>query len=510
MLPFAITLLTLSGILLALALRGRLTARGLFCRKCHFDLAGLTTPDTCPECGRPLTTPKSTRPTLRRAHRPALAVAAVLFLLGATLTTLSATNNIPRILAALPDRVILALHAIHIDEAFTEIATNRLMRTNPLSDDTWRTLIEDALALQADENRAWDPRHGEVLANALVTGRLTDDEVAQYARLAIATFVDFPSTIRHGADTAGLMVKHYNSNRVAALNRVTSVTNGAEQLVIWLSIPRAGVRSPQHTADVDTWSGGMFTIPGSAGRSGGGNQLRLPLADLDWSAVEPESDLTMFVDYTVAVRTQTSQTTIVEWSETAESPVRVLPADAPIVTLNTDPEVIRSFHANSHARLSPIYIPPPDERVNDANFTDVAHSQFIFVKNPVGLSGDLYVVHDGRETRFCGINAAASQGMGANSIVFRLTAPAEIDEELLQSWLDAGSVTLELRPSPAIAERSHNIREILGVPLRFESVPVTRARTPGTGFSDVPGPQETTGRPLAPDPAPDPAPNPAP
>ena len=50
MLAIGLTLLVAAIILLLLALRGRTIARGRFCRKCRFDLAGLTAPAACPEC----------------------------------------------------------------------------------------------------------------------------------------------------------------------------------------------------------------------------------------------------------------------------------------------------------------------------------------------------------------------------------------------------------------------------------------------------------------------------
>lgn len=499
MLPLAITLLVVSILLLPLAIRGRLTSRGLYCRKCKFDLAGLDPArdsPTCPECGGDLSQPKATRAELRRSSRAGVAVGVLMLLGGGVLTGISVTNNIPRIFAAMPDRVVLGLHAMGVDAAFTEIASNRLSRTNPLPESTWRALIDDAAAWQADENRAWDPRHGEVLALALISGRLTDEEVSRYVRSAVTTAVEFPENIRLGVEATGMMVSHLNSNRVVALNRVGSATHAGEQLMIWLTIPRAGIRVPEYVADINTWSGSVFTIPGGTGRSGGGNQLRVPLKGLDWSMIEPESEVTMFVEYTIAVRTQTSNTVIAEWSQTAEKAVRVTPPDTSIVAINTHPDIIGSFRDTVHARIGPIYIPRADQRVITSEFVDVAHSDFIYNKNPVGLSGDLYVLHDGRETRFCGINIGATQGLGMQGISLRLNEPAEVDEALLQSWLDAGRVTVELRPSRSLAERTHNIREILGVPLRFVGVPVTAVENTRTTFGETPEPTDTIGRPV--------------
>ncbi len=493
------TLLALSLILLLLALRGRLTVRGLFCRRCKFDLAGLDPArdnPTCPECGRDLSQPKATRATLRRSSRAGVAVGVLMLLGGGVLTGISVTNNIPRIFAAMPDRVVLGLHALGVDAAFTEIATNRLSRTNPLPESTWRALIDDAAAWQADENLAWDPRHGEVLALAMISGRLTDEEVSRYIRLATETATEFPPDIRFGAANAGLMVSRINSARSAAMNQMGVATHGQEQIMVWIKIVRAGTRDPDTRAELNSTSGGFFSIPGPFGRSSNSSQIRLPLETLDWSAVKPGDELTLFTEYEVTVQRHQSRSTIVSWTQSDAGRVLVLPADASIVTLNTDPDTIASFFDHPRVRVGPISIADPDKRSVATNFVELARAEVVLSKLPVAIAGDLYVLHDGRETRFGGITAAAIQGLSMQTVTFRLTDAAEIDEALLQSWLDAGRVTMELRPSQSMAERTHNIREILGVPLRFVGVPVTAVENTRTTFGETPEPTDTIGRPV--------------
>ncbi|MEX0876586.1 MAG: hypothetical protein WD114_03920 [Phycisphaerales bacterium] len=190
-----------------------------------------------------------------------------------------------------------------------------------------------------------------------------------------------------------------------------------------------------------------------------------------------------------------SNTVLASWTQTERGQVRVLPAEADIVRLNTDPEIIDSFRTNPQARLAPIYIPPADERTAYGDVIIPAESEFITSQLPVGLSGDLYVIHDGRETRFCGVNSAPIQGLSAISIAWRADAHEGVDEALLQSWLDAGTVTVEYRPSQQIAEKSHDIREILGISLRFTGVPVTDTKTPRTAIGMDPADTDTIARP---------------
>lgn len=495
MLPIGLILLLLALATGVLALRGRVVARGRFCRRCRFDLAGLTDPATCPECGRDLARPGSVRPRLRRASRLGLALAAVLLVAGISVTAVAATDNTARLFAALPDRVVLTLHALGADAAFTEIVTNRLMPPDRLPDAVWEALIEEALALQADESRAWDARHGEVLSVAMSLDRLTDKQATAFVRAALATSTAFPEAIRHGAAAAGVEVNCYTSDRVAALNAVPSASKGGDRLSVWITIRRAGARSPARVTVLNSEWGGTLSIPAGSGRSSTSPQVRVPLNGLDWSAVDPGADLTLFVEYTIAVRAR-SGITVAAWTQTDEGAVRVLPAESVLVRTNTDPEVVASFTANAHVRLAPIYLPPRGKRYVDRDGVELAKSNLMTSRLPVGLAGDLVVIHDGRETPICAVTARAGLYMGSKTISWDYDPSAEIDEAMLQSWLEAGSVTVELRPVPAHAEQDRVIREILGVPLRFESVPVTDTPPPAPSFSTDPAPGETIGRPI--------------
>lgn len=500
MIPLTTVLVVLALGLLILGWRGRIVDRGVYCRKCRFDLDGIdrATPDACcPECGSGITEPASTRPTLRRKRWGALVPGVLLLLVGLTLSGIAATNNTAKIMALFPDRVVVTMHDLGFDAAFTEIATNRLVRLkNPLSDETWDGLIADALAHQQDSNTAWDPRHGEVLANALIDGRLTEDQMLGYVRLAIDSYAEFPATLRHGTDVAGIEVMHTSSARVSALTSHGTVSLGGENLMIWKTITRAGLLEPDYSAEIDSTSGGIFSVPGPNGRSMGGSGGRIPLGDLDWSRVEPNTDVTFFVEYQIEIKASFQGEAVDRWTQKNTGTVRILPADAQLVKLNTDSEIIESFRSNPHVRVAPLYIPPPEERNAYGSTIIPLESDFINSELPVALAGDLYVVHDGQEVRVSGISAPASQGIGIRMFNWRVDTEDGVDEAMIQSWLDAGSVTLEYRPDPEIAEKTHDIREILGVPLRFSDVPVTAEKSPRQGYSNEPADNETIARPI--------------
>jgi hypothetical protein len=89
---------------------------------------------------------------------------------------------------------------------------------------------------------------------------------------------------------------------------------------------------------------------------------------------------------------------------------------------------------------------------------------------------------------------------GSTSISWVIPPDQSIDEAVIQSMIEAGKVTIEIRPDPSVAESSVDIREILGVTLRFENVPIATTESTNRGASDQPNPDDTTGRPVLPTP----------
>lgn len=489
-------LLLLSLPLFALALRGRIAARGRFCRKCKFDLAGLDTPPTCPECGRDLTQPKAVRLTLRRVRRLTLACAVVFFLLGGTLTALFATNNTARVLAALPDRVVLALHDLGVDAAFTEIATNRLTGPRALDAAAWPRLIDAALAHQADTSTPWDPRHGEVLQHAFTLARLTPEQITAYFTHGTESSLDFPAAIRHRAPEIGVRIVFRPSSRIASLNGSGGpLRDGTDMVWAYLS-GQSMTLGTQSVTPPDSRSGyTSFSIPGPHTDGEGSSVFKVPLANLNWHAIPPDSDLPVTVHYETGIHRISGMHTHQQSSASVTRNVRILPADTDLVSLNTDPAAVERYANGSIIRITPLHILPPGSRSGNA----LAEFTIIAAENPIPIVGRLVALHEGREYPIAHITCNASQGHALLSQYGTTADPP--DESILDAWIAAGKVTLELRPDPRHAEKTPGITTILGFPLRFEDVKVTTDPKPSME-SSLPNPEHTTGRPVT-----NPAPN---
>lgn len=489
MLPLALTLLALSLLLLVLAFRGRTTARGHFCRKCRFDLAGLHQPPTCPECGRDLAVPKATRPTLRRTNRPLLAVAAILLLTGVSLAAVHATNNTARLLAALPDRAIHILHNLGVDAALTEITTNRLMRTPPLSATIWADLIADAAAHQADTATPFDIRHGEVLGQAWVSGRLTDEQLAGYFELGSVIDAGFAESIPHGATTLPAELVRWTSDRFTATNVTGPGIGGVQSMFLEVRQLAIGVDGTNMAPDPAARGATYISEPNRYGGSRLSAGFQIPLDAFDWSAVQPGDDLMFSTTLEMIVTRDGDRTEILRTTHTVERLVWILPPKAETARLVMNPETIAAW-ANADLRIIRLHTPPT------GTGEPLAAAGMVISNTPAAIAGRVVIRSNGRDTEIGSFTAPAQPFQHILLTGFQWTGPTTPEDAALAAeWLTEGTVDVLILPDPAVAERTKDIRESFGLPLLFEGVRVVGTPKPSSSNS-LPHPGEVHGRPI--------------
>lgn len=476
MLTLSIVLLFIGMLVFILALRGRVVEGGVFCRRCRFDLAGLPTEPSasrCPECGADVAAPKATRPTLRRRRPIVLALGIVLLLSGLTLLGFVASNNTAKVMGVLPNRVVLTLHALGMDAAFTEIASNRLTQTKPLRDETWDELIADAIAHQKDINTIWDPRHGEVLLRAFMTGRMNDEQIEQYFELGYTNSVEFPDEVRYGAKEVGVSVVRSTGGRIAALSsNFGQLTDPVDAVWNRIEITSVGLVEPEYTKVQKSvgWTG--LSIPGPTGGGGRGSiGATIKMDGFNWSKVEPGREYEFFVEYEIRVARMSDDYVHYHTQHRETRPVKILPRDAEIVALDTDADTIALFRDRMAIRLSPLRIIPKAQRKRPRANPYSIEIGVMAANLPVAVAGHVFVIHEGKEYL---IGEASMTSIGSYQISgINQSNTTAIDDSILQQWLDAGQVIIEIRPDPRLAEKTPGVDRILGVPVRFAPVPVT-------------------------------------
>lgn len=469
----AIVLLIMAIILLAFGIRGRVIQHGAFCNECRFDLQGLgSDAHACPECGSDMRAIAATRPTLRQRRPVVLTVGVLLLLSGLVLTGIVASNNTSRVMAVLPTSVVFTLHDLGVDAAFTEIATNRLTSISPLSDQAWDELIDAALTHQANFNAVWDPRHGEVLYVAFSRGRLNADQAEQYLKSGLEIYAEFQQEARHGANEIGVTLVVTSSGRFGGLTgSLGSAIDGTDTVWNRIGITAGGIVHPEHEVPLNTAGFTSLHVPGTGGGGRGSMAATISLEGLDWDSVEPGVPYSFFIRYDVRVQRMSDDFVHYRTTGTIEQPVRVLPSNADIISLETDPDILAQFADHPAVRLGPMHIVPKDERRVSEQGTHFASIEIVCENLPAVVAGQVVVVFDEQDYEIGEVGLSVLSGYGLSGLSGMIREP--LTESIIDAMLEAGSVTIEIHPDARQAERMPGVESILGLPLRFEDITVT-------------------------------------
>ena len=483
MLTIAIVSLALAAVLLAYALRGRVVARGRFCRKCRFDLEGLDQP-TCPECGRDLAGPKPTRSTLRRIRRLPLAAAVILQIAGIGLLLVQAPGIGARIVAGLPDAAVVRLAGHRLDAAVDELAA-RATRTPPMADPVTARAVELALAHQADASESWDPRWGEVLAAAFVGDRMTDDQIARYLTHGYEREIQIRDRVNRPDADIGYRVV----TRMVRMQRLpTSQPVYASDLMIRIETVSVGATAPGALNRGPGGSMGMqLNIPNQSHVSSGWTGSAVPVRAEDWAAEAPGDELTLRAEYRVVLKNHATGHEVEITTLEAEQRVRLLAPDEPVVMTIAD--VSAAERAAEAVAVEPFSILPVLPNTLPLNGAAIARIGFRYGDISHALAGWLHVVdpRDGSEVRIARIVQRPSGGMviqmkthewrASRAGRARDLADPERMLGVAEAVLDAGVATLVFRTDPVAAESEADIDAVLDLSAVFEDVPVHRAQT---------------------------------
>lgn len=451
-------LLIAAAALLALSIRGRVVARGRFCRRCRFDLAGLTHPGACPECGADLGARGSTITRIRRLSRPLLALSLLLFA-GAGVVAFSSVTGAIAAISKATDAQVLLLQRLGVSEALTEAAA-RTTRAVPLSDQHWKVLIRRGLAHQDDTATPWDPRWGDILVQAFVQNRMTEEESRRFLSHLFATSVRFRDRIAHDSDSVGYALR-WPRGRIGV-----STTDVRTDMSYSLVVSRTGVVGDGRPSR-DTGSG--MRGPLIFHRTGFGD-----LGDLQTSVRLPRDrpraeTVRVYVETRLTLHGDDGRTIPID-PVMHEATVRVLPPGEPVVRAVPDPtaaEIIRE-----QASVTPLSLFFPDEdKISPGG--QIGELEIHFEHRPRAVAGRVFIAHESGELELGEIrNPAGEEPHGFRLSVRVPTTGADERLALLRRLAARGAVDVVFRTDPGAAEHDPRIDEVAEVTLWFRDVPV--------------------------------------
>lgn len=430
MLPVAATLAIMALAMLFVGLRGRVIDDHPVCRRCRFDLIGLS-PEQCPECGADLGRPRAVR-TGNRVRLKRLSWLGVVVLAGAGILT-GATmwgsarkfnwNTIkPTWLLMTETRFGSSSRA---EEAAAELGSR--LAADKLPPDQIGVLVERGLRIQADRSIRWAAAWGDLLEAAWTKNLLTDEQKRAFIRNAV--LFQFNVRPKIEADQLCGVEMVVSADRVGGRLAI-DVAPTCERLAIGEKVLTLGMSS----SSVGVSRGGVSSMR---------HAVKLPVGP---GAYKVRSEW--------IIRASIQNEAATQWPVTLESPVEVVGADQATVRLVTDPS-LRAAVAKCFS------------------------SRRITIDSSGHLSGDLTVTNpptdmafqiiaraaDGREWRVGDFVCRANPtGSTRHSTMFGADIPG----------MDAAVVRLLLRPDGDTARRTPYLVEIWGEEVELAPMPVQR------------------------------------
>jgi len=317
------------------AFRGKPVPGTTLCRACRFDLSGLTSAQTCPECGKSLSGPSAIVP--RRVRTRGLlwlgiVLTAIPLSLGITAAVVTATKfNIDSI----KPFWILKTEALQGTPARSAAALTELgkrIRSGSMSEHQFASLTNAAVALRRTPSAPWNRSWSEIIELARTNGKVTDEEWTDYIRYTIVPVHRHRKKMRQGAEAPfGLIIS----------GPMLGITPGPFAAAkIRYGITRVTIDN-QELFLKDELSG-TATISGN-GTTGTSRQIKMDA---------PIGRARMKLTCRFEVLDPSNDRAIGSWESDSTDDIEILPADAVIVETREDAALATAIRKS--LRIAPI------------------------------------------------------------------------------------------------------------------------------------------------------------
>jgi len=459
-------LVFLASMLFVLAWRGRVIARGQFCKKCRFDLAGLAIGEPgakCPECGRVVHDVSARRVMLRRPWRVGVVVAIAMVVVSVGLIGFGVSGKSGLLLGLLPDSAVFWVHDLGVDEALDEIVVRVSRVDEPMDDVYLSRAIEGALAHQADLEQVWDPRWGEVLAQMFGNPVMTDEQMLQYLRNGMEVEIEVRDRV-HAGDQRVDVEYTVSSVRMSALNfRTTGY---------WYTVRPSAAGVVGEAGQFIGEHGGLSTNFMISNRTGGSrwSQKFAVVPTGIGFGVQPGSVVEVYAECELSFRglgvAQTYRT---------DQPVLVIDRDEPVVPMFDDPLLAQSLCESF--RISAVRVLEEIPEQNDNFGMQVLAMRIKYDGLPASIALNAYIDLGDGEIIIIGQLVQQGPSETTGSQASWVMKPYEKRDstryaEVIARMIERGRVDVLFKTDATLADGSPGIEEVLDLSMRFEDIPV--------------------------------------
>jgi len=463
MIIIGIVLLILGSLVFVFAWRGRIVARGQFCRRCKFDLAGLdidSTESKCPECGSEVQNESRRKGVRRERSMLGVIAASVLLFGGVSLLGVGASGAGNIVLRHLPDTTVFWLNDLGVDEALDELVIRVSRSSNPIAQELHTRAIVDALAHQADTSQTWDPRWGEVLSVSFGNPVMTDEQMKQYIRNAMDVSAEIRDRVYQDAQSVDITIRTKLS-RMSALN-----LNDTGYWMFNKPVKGGVVGEPVHAYLKNAGLGTNFYVS-QRGQSSLSWDGTIPI-DSGFD-VEPGTLVPVYIEYELMF----SEIGVIGHFRTEEM-VMVLAEDDPVVPEYMDPVMAQLFCESISISTIRVIKEVPDIDPMRGHSVLAFRTQFEPVHAYTAF--DVYFRFDDGE--LIRIGPWVNRRLESNNGI--LTWPGGIFLEsvrakslpIVERLISEGKVDVIMQTNSALANDIPGVDRVLNVSLEFLNIPV--------------------------------------
>ncbi len=475
MIVASVCIILIALLLLLHGLRGRVALRGVFCGACRFDLAGIDLDSAqarCPECGAEVHNASARRSMVRRASRVWI-VAGLLFAaigFGGLYAALFVANA--TLCAYLPSPIVLSLaergHSDAIDEALRRWST-----PDELTEDQQGRLIQTALDIQADRERAWDPRWGELLRNAIEMQQLSDEQLISFVTNGYTYRVALPNQMRQGENEIAYTMKLEG-------DRVMSTWGGVMPYQHWAWVTAWGVVEQEPIGEFGSPRYMRPMVLQGPEPSDDSVRSRFRGATA-FSEAPIGTEVEIFVEYQIRLQSPDREEPILDRTIRQTQTLSIVDDKTPIVKRKRGEQL--SAQVLDAVRLTPLYTTEQPITGEVGHQVFLANTTLLANELPAPLAMRVSLVIGDVEFEVERFSMRTQPGTGfAEVISWRIMPPDEqkIAEAipLHQRLIEAGRVDVIMRPHPEHAREDPEITEIADVSLIFRNIPVRLMTTP--------------------------------
>jgi len=468
MINIGIAIVFTGVLVLVLALRGRIAAKGQFCKKCKFDLAGLDLDSIdakCPECGNEVHQQSTRRTILRRRSRVGLTIACALMLAGIGSVGMGAAGQTRAMVAAMPDSIVLFLTDMGMDEALDELHTRTSLVPSTMSAKDWDHAIESGLAIQADNSILWDMRWGQVLFDALSNDQMSKEQVEQYFTVGLEYELLVRDRVHPGTNILPNKLRRIQT-------RLQPFTGGTTAYSIRNQITAVSVGEtvPFFEQDLHEWKRSLrIQNDGHQSSSSAGTYGYLEFFDKSSGA-----QVKFVFSYTI--RLDRGDELVFEKNVQEQVTVTVIDPSEPIVRVVKNDAIAQSVFDKvfmTAIKITEVFPEPPkNNRMPSPN-------AMAMTAEPVAktVSFQFFMVFDDEEIKIGTMSnpTSSTNGIGAWLSVGESRKNGISNEqarEIHAKLLNKDTVTIVARTDSALMIKEPNVDEVLGMTIIFENVPI--------------------------------------